>query len=125
MNSGDEVALVYTVCASEDEALMISRTLVRAGLAACTNLWPITSVYTWEAELVEDRETAMLVKTVRTQVATVFEQITALHSYELPCLLQLSPDAVEPVYARWIRDGSRKEVTAEHAAVANPSTHSG
>lgn len=124
VNSGDEVALVYTVCASEDEALVISRALVQSGLAACANLWPVTSVYCWEAELVEDRETAMLVKTVRTQVATVFEQIAALHSYELPCLLQLSPDTAEPLYARWIRDGSRGGVTAEHAAVANSSTHS-
>ena len=45
MNAGDEVALVYTVCASEDEALKISRTLVESGLAACSNMLPITSVY--------------------------------------------------------------------------------
>lgn len=105
-DAGRDVALVYTVCASEEEALAISRAVVAERLAACTNLWPIASVYTWEGETVEGEEIAMLVKTVRANVPRIWERVRELHSYDLPCLLTLRPGEIESRYAAWLRDGS-------------------
>ncbi|MDQ3856693.1 MAG: divalent-cation tolerance protein CutA [Chloroflexota bacterium] len=106
MQATDDLALVYTVCASEEEALQISRAVVRERLAACTNYWPIQSVYVWQGELTEDTEVALIVKTTRARVPEVFDRIRAMHSYELPCLLELAPREAGPEYADWIRRGS-------------------
>ncbi len=100
------VSLVYVVCGSEEEALAISRTLVQERLAACTNVWPIRSVYTWQGELRQDVEVALLIKTVPSRVGEVSDRVRALHSYELPCVLTLEPGYVEPGYASWIAEGA-------------------
>jgi periplasmic divalent cation tolerance protein len=107
MGSEQDVTLVYTVCATEDEARAIARTVVREGLAACANIWPLRSVYLWQGELVDEAETALLLKTVAARAEDVFARVGDLHSYELPCLLQFRPEAAEAGYAGWIRDGSR------------------
>lgn len=111
------IALVYTVCASEAEALEISRVVVGAGLAACTNYWPIRSVYVWKDELVEDWEVAMLLKTTSNQLPALSDRVRGLHSYELPAWIEFDPEAIEPSYASWIRAGSSPS-TAEHATGA-------
>lgn len=101
-----EVVLVYTVCASEEEALKISRSLVRERLCACTNYWPIRSVYEWNGQLSEDGEVALLAKTTAERVEQVFLRVLELHSYELPCLLSVRPDRVDRVYADWVARGA-------------------
>ncbi len=98
--------LVYVVCGSEEEALAISRTLVEERLAACTNVWPLRSVYTWQGELRQDVEVTLLIKTVSSRVGEVSDRVRALHSYELPCVLTLEPGYVEPGYASWIAEGA-------------------
>ncbi len=100
------VSLVYVVCGSEEEALAISRSLVEERLAACTNVWPIRSVYTWKGELRQDADVALLIKTMNSRVAEVSDRVRVLHSYELPCVLTLEPGYVEPGYASWIADGA-------------------
>lgn len=97
---------MYTVCGSTEEALAISRTLVRERLCACTNYWEIRSVYEWGGRLVERGEAALLIKTIEARVEAVFERVRQLHPYELPCLLRLDPDGVENRYAEWIARGS-------------------
>ncbi|MFQ6072373.1 MAG: divalent-cation tolerance protein CutA, partial [Methanosarcinales archaeon] len=55
-------AIVYITASNMDEAKNIARVLVEEKLAACVNMFPITSVYNWNG-IQEDNEIAMIVKT--------------------------------------------------------------
>ncbi len=57
--------VLMTTIGSDDEARVLCRSLVEAGLVACAQRVPIESLYRWEGELVEDRETLVLLKTRR------------------------------------------------------------
>ncbi|GEO80634.1 divalent-cation tolerance protein CutA [Pararhodospirillum oryzae] len=95
--------LVYMTAASEDEALRLGRTLVEERLAACVNiLGPIRSIFRWEGTLQEETEIAFLAKTDEARVDALTERVTALHSYECPCVVALPIQAGAPDFLAWI-----------------------
>ncbi len=55
--------LVLISAGSQEEAGAIARVLVAQQLAACVSMMPVTSVYTWQAELHEAQEWQLMVKT--------------------------------------------------------------
>ncbi len=114
----NEIVLIYTVCGSVEEAEKISQVLIHESLAACTNYWPIHSMYMWKNELVNDSEVSMIVKTTHEKMAEACRRIQELHSYELPCILTLSPTYVDPSYAMWIIAETRAS-TSEDASANN------
>ena len=55
---------VLTALPDRDAALSLARELVEARLAACVQIVdPMTSVYRWEGQMHEDRETLCVMKT--------------------------------------------------------------
>ncbi len=99
--------LIYVVCANLEEAKRISRYLLEHRLAACTNMYPITSAYWWEGKIVEDNEVAMIVKTVPDHFELVKDAVLKLHSYQVPCIISIPVDKVEPTYLQWLQSETR------------------
>lgn len=95
--------LVYIVCKDRDEARKIGRQLLEKRLAACFNLFPIESMYWWEGKLTEDKEVVLLAKTVADNYSAVTKEVLALHSYEVPCIMSVKVDQVEPRYLEWLQ----------------------
>ena len=58
--------LIYTTFPSESEAKSVGRALVEGGLAACVNIFPqMIAIFSWQGEVEEAGEAAMIVKTMR------------------------------------------------------------
>ncbi|HID43773.1 MAG TPA: divalent-cation tolerance protein CutA, partial [Archaeoglobaceae archaeon] len=53
----------YITASSIDEAKKIGRELLEKKIAACINIFPITSMYWWEGKIEESPEFVMIVKT--------------------------------------------------------------
>jgi len=49
-------SVIYITAGDREEAMKIGRTLVEEGLAACANLFPITSIYQWKGKIEEGSE---------------------------------------------------------------------
>jgi len=98
----DSEPVVILSTAAEQEAKGIAQALVMQHLAACVNITPVESVYRWKGELCEDREQLLIIKTVRTKVEAVMEEIQNLHSYELPEMIVLPVTGGYPPYLRWL-----------------------
>lgn len=97
--------LVYTPCSSKDEAKKIARTLLEEQLIACANIIPhISSLYMWKGELKEDEEFILLCKCKESKALEVEQKIKSTHSYECPCILQFSPQQVNPQFAEWLEN---------------------
>ena len=98
----EKMRLLMTCCATSDEAAKLARLLVVEKLAACVNILPAQSVYSWKEELVEEKEQLLLIKTRASLSALVQKRIKELHSYELPEIVYLSPTEVESSYLAWV-----------------------
>lgn len=95
--------MVYVTCGSADEAGTIARTVVGERLAACANIiGGMRSVYWWQGAVSEDDETVLILKTVPARVAALSERVKALHSYDLPCVVEIPLGAGNAEYFAWI-----------------------
>lgn len=99
----DGFALVLTTANTEEEAARIAETLVEKRLAACVNVvGPIRSIYRWKDAVCRDEERLLLVKTRAGLFAQVREAVRAAHSYELPEMLLVRVDDVDPKVLEWL-----------------------
>lgn len=107
----DGLLLALTTIGSREEAESIARTLLDERLVACANLLPgCRSLYLWQGALEEADETLVLFKSTRNRYRAFEERLRALHPYELPEIVALSPDAVLPAYAAWVIGETRRRL---------------
>ena len=99
------IELVYTVCASKEEARMIGKSLVREKRCACVNIIPgMESFYFWEGELVEDHEVVLLIKSIQGSFTDLANRIKELHSYDVPAIFSLAFQEADKQYLAWVND---------------------
>ena len=105
---GLSVISVYAVFADAEEAERIGRQVIEERLAACINiLGPIRSIYRWQGKIETSDEVAAILKTHHWNADALIERITALHSYDVPCVVTWPIDEILRAYADWVEDNSR------------------
>jgi periplasmic divalent cation tolerance protein len=100
-------SVVYISSRDMDEARRIAAALVGEKLVACVNCWPITSVFSWEGDIEEGAEVAMICKTRTDLVPDVIRRVKELHSYEVPCITSWKIDAGSMDYLEWVGKETR------------------
>ncbi len=95
--------MIYITCGSREEATVIARTVVEERLAACANIIAgMRSVYWWQGSVSEDDEIVLILKTTAARVGDLTERVKALHSYDLPCVVELPLAGGNIDYLDWI-----------------------
>ena len=98
-----EINFIYMTAGSKDEARMIGKTLISAGLAACVNIVEnMYSMYMWNGKLQDDTETILIAKTTKERLPDLIEKVKSLHSYECPCIVSLPVSDGNPAFLNWI-----------------------
>ncbi len=95
-------ALVITTCGDRAEARAIADLLVEKRLAACVQMLPIESVYTWEGATQSAQEILLLCKIKHADYAEVEAAIRAAHSYEVPEIVEVAIEQGSAAYLSWI-----------------------
>jgi periplasmic divalent cation tolerance protein len=99
----EPIGVVVTSVGTEQQAVEISEELVARRLATCVNILPcLRSIYRWKGKVCEDSEFLLIIKTRRALFAKVSETIRAIHSYELPEILEFGVDNAEANFHRWV-----------------------
>ena len=97
------IVSVYAVFADADESERIGRLMVEERLAACVNiLGPIRSIYRWQGSIQSAQEVAAIFKTADRQTDALMARITALHSYDVSCIVTWPIDKLVDSYAEWV-----------------------
>ena len=97
------VVSVYAIFADAEEAERIGRTLVEERLAACINIRaPCQSIYRWQGKVETATEVPAILKTTSEQADSLIARITALHSYDVPCVTVWPVDKLLGSYADWV-----------------------
>ena len=98
-----DLALVLVTAPDPDTAASLARALVEERLAACGNLIPgVRSIYRWQGEVCDESEVLLILKTRQDAVEALRARVVALHPYECPEVVALSPTAVHPPYLAWV-----------------------
>ena len=106
------VYVVYMTAGDKDEARSIGKVLVESKLVACVNILEnMTSLYSWEGRLQEDREVVLIAKTTADRFAELKTKVAALHSYDCPCILWFHVAEGHPPFLDWIRESVATEAS--------------
>ncbi|NJM99109.1 MAG: divalent-cation tolerance protein CutA [Phormidesmis sp. RL_2_1] len=97
-----EYTLVLTTAGAEDEAGAIALALIETKLAACVNIFPVKSIYTWQGEVQRETEWQLLIKTRLSCFAALSAKITELHSYDTPEIVAIPIEQGSSAYLSWI-----------------------
>ena len=86
------------------QARKMGRILVEERLAACVNIFPITSIFRWKDNIDEANEFGIFVKTRSDKVKKIEKRVKEIHSYEVPCVVSLKIDEGSEKYLEWINE---------------------
>lgn len=103
-----EFGIVLTTVASEAKGRTIAESLLTAKLAACINIFPVQSFYTWQEKIQSDREWQLIIKTRLDLVSQLTATIESLHDYEIPSIIVLPIIEGSPSYLQWIASSTQK-----------------
>lgn len=102
------MARAVLVTAPRDDAEELANTLVEEKLAACANIFDVTSIYRWEGEVQRDDEAQIILKTGDAAIENLVTRIRELHSYDLPEILALDIGGSQE-YLAWLEQETSTE----------------
>ena len=100
-----KIYFIYVTFGSLVEAKKLGKKLVKAKLAACTNIIPVIySTYVWKNKTMLDKECSMIVKTSKSKVKAAIKFIVKKHSYECPAVSAIPVDFIHKDFQKWINE---------------------
>lgn len=96
---------IHTTTKDIEEARKIASAIVERKLAACVNMYPVTSIYRWQGKVEEEGEIALSIKSTSDRLEDIRTSIHALHSYDLPAITFREIEG-DRDYLIWISDST-------------------
>ena len=107
-SESDSYCIVMTTVASQADARTLARALLAGKLAACIQLIPVESLYTWNEAVNEESEVLLLVKARPADYYALEAAIRAVHSYEVPEILMVPVVRGFRLYLDWVDSVTRR-----------------
>ncbi len=102
------IVVGFSTAPNEDVARALGAKLVKEGLAACVNVVPgIRSIYVWKGEIVEDRESLLIIKTRKDLIDRVRQALEKEHPYEVPELIFVEMVGGHKPYIEWVIENTK------------------
>lgn len=98
----NKLCLFYIPFPNQKSANKIANELVEKKLVACAQLIQAVSVYEWNQKKVNDKETILILKTLKKKKKTIESYLLKHHPYELPCIINYSVNVNEN-YLDWVK----------------------
>ncbi|MCL2231213.1 MAG: divalent-cation tolerance protein CutA [Treponema sp.] len=105
----NQYAMIINTCPDEETAKKIANLLLEKKLAACVQLFPINSIYSWKGEICNDNEIILFIKCRQNRYAAIEEVIIANHPYEVPEIIMLPVVSGFNKYLSWIDEVSGED----------------
>ena len=99
----DKMSILYTTFPTLKEAKYVIREIMNMRLAACANLFNGSeTLYLSDNEICETNEVSAIIKTESKLVDEVMLQIKKMHSYDVPCIVEIPILKVDQSYISWV-----------------------
>jgi periplasmic divalent cation tolerance protein len=93
--------IIYITNPNLKTAKKISMHLIKKRLVACSNIFPINSLYWWKGKIQNSKEVVSIVKTKKENYNKVKNEVKKIHPYETPCIMKINAQANKD-YEKWI-----------------------
>lgn len=101
-----DVLLVYITCDSVDQAKQIGKHLMDKRLCACVNIFPdMQPMVFWPPKsntISKDKEVVLIAKTIQDKYQALEEEVSKIHTYDVPCILAIPVKHVSKPYYDWL-----------------------
>ena len=95
--------LLYITCHDAEQANTIAHIVISEQLAACANIFPeMQSIYRWDGKLNSSTEAVLILKTSDHLRQRCRDRVRQLHSYQVPCILEIPISGGNNEYIRWL-----------------------
>ena len=94
--------IILSTFPSEDSVADIAKMVVRNKQCACVNFMKIRSIYEWHGKLEDQQEFIALFKTTERSAKRLKAEITKLHPYEVPEIIELRIKDISEPYLSWL-----------------------
>jgi periplasmic divalent cation tolerance protein len=95
--------IVYITFPSEEEAERVAKELLERKIIACSNIFPIESMYWWKGKIENSNEFVLIAKTLRKKLKQLKEIVKKDHPYTVPCIGVIEAEANEE-YFNWMKE---------------------
>lgn len=93
---------IYITNPSLEEAKKIAKHLLEKKLVACTNIFPINSLYWWEGKIADENEFVTIAKTTEENFEKVKTEVEKIHPYTIPCITKIPVSSNEKFF-NWLK----------------------
>ena len=105
-----EALIVFTTFANEADAARVARVLVEERLIACATSMPgARSISRWQAEVKDEPEVVVLMKTRKQDWTALLSRLHDLHPYSTPECVAVRIAAGAPKYMAWLDEALAPE----------------
>ena len=105
----ESLLMVFSTFPDAASARQIGTLLVERQLAACVNLiLAVESIYRWQGNVETAAETLAIFKTTAAAFPDFKRELAALHPYEVPEIIAISPEKIAAPYRTWLYTEVRK-----------------
>lgn len=109
MESNNNFGVVLVTVATLESEKAIANTLLTEKLAACINIFPVTSLYMWEEKVNNDQEYQLLIKTNLDRFSKITTRIQEIHPYKIPEIIALPIVYGSELYLNWLGETMEKQ----------------
>lgn len=98
-----DIIVIYCTVPDKKVAKNITKILMKHKLAACVSIIDkVSSVFSWDGEICEEKEFLMMIKTRRSHYAKIKLVIEDLHPYTVPEIIALPVVDCSEDYLKWL-----------------------
>ncbi|MDD9303598.1 MAG: divalent-cation tolerance protein CutA [Desulfobacter sp.] len=99
--------MVLVTCSTQPRADGLAQAVIEKKLAACVQIHPVTSLYTWKNQIHKDAEYRLIIKTRSTLYPELETFIREQHEYEVPQIVQVPIKKGLTAYLNWIDQSTK------------------
>jgi len=100
-----KAAILFTTTASQRDAEILGRALIKKRLAACVSVRDgFISFYEWKGKLQKQKEALILIKSSQEKLSRLEETLKKIHPYKNPEFLVLPVSHASKEYLKWMKE---------------------
>jgi periplasmic divalent cation tolerance protein len=100
-------SIVLTTASTDATVEAIIERLLGERLAACVQVLPVRSAYTWKGAIARDDEKLLLIKAKTADWPAIETAVRDVHDYETPEIVRLDMADASAAYLHWLAESTR------------------
>ncbi|HXV46640.1 MAG TPA: divalent-cation tolerance protein CutA [Nitrososphaera sp.] len=98
--------IILSTFPNEKSVADVASKVVAGKLCACVNFTQVRSIYSWRGRMEDQKEFIALFKTTAKSAKKLKAEITRLHPYEVPEIVELKMQDVSRSYLSWLAEST-------------------